>query len=459
MTLKDINDVLFVAHTEEEIRCIVDYTLYNRLIESERKSDVYILMELTTKYICHNIRNVDRSIQNILRLIQKAYKKKDDGIIEDRTLTSIFQMASPELKNKFKEFRTSCGSSFPLIAYALYQTILQRFPELEEQETIERSINPIEIKKFLDKRVTGQEQAKEMMSIILSMHLSNMLNKEKRIPGVVLLIGPSGCGKTFLSKTCAEYANIPSVVFESSQITSEGWTGLEKSDIFQALYAQNNKNAEYGIIILDEFDKACKEQISAGGYDVGNAFQANMLTMFEGTLVRDSKKRSGKEYDPKNNLFILTGTFSEIRNLMKKKTPMGFGEKKITEDMVSDDLLREILIEYGLIPELVGRISNIVLLDKLSEDEIYETITSDNPVINYYEKYLDKQGKELVFNDDYLKSIAKKAYENETGIRGCYSILQEEINKAIFKSFQENDAIVNITFPDEEHILENVYSV
>ena len=312
--------------------------------------------------------------------------------------------------------------------------------EKNDENNLNKIINPVKIKHFLDETVIGQENAKISLASALSNHLVSLkgigkpLKDRMSLKQTTLLIGPSGSGKTMLAKRLGEYCSLPVIIVDSSQFTAEGWKGNSKIDIYKNLYKNYGREVgEFAIIVLDEFDKMCLNSVEYGPKD-----QASFLSVFDGTPIFDSKsidEDEGKQYETANNLYILTGAFS---GLFEKEKKGGIGFIKDTQ--MTEMNIREKLVDFGLMPELVGRITDIVFTEPLSEDEIYEAILCSKEVKQYY-TLAEEYGKKLIVDEDFIRDMIRKRF-SALGVRGVKSILDAEFRHALYHSFENDEDIV-----------------
>lgn len=309
----------------------------------------------------------------------------------------------------------------------------------------EGKANPILVKQFLDETVIGQDKAKISLSVALASHMEAYRNKTASPRSTTLLIGPSGSGKTMLAKRLSEYADLPVLIIDSSQITADGWKGLDKGEAIAEMFKKYPKEkAEYGIVVLDEFDKLCK---NAGADQLGKYArkdQESMLGLLDGVPVRvNGGDRTGMSqnavFETKNMMFILTGAFSQMEDTEKienRKGAIGFG---VVKERPKDTDIRTRLIRFGLIPELVGRITDIEFTTPLSEDEIVSALlSSEGSYIREYEELLSNHGKRLVVDEKKLRAIVLESFKNGLGVRGARNRLEEELRPKIFEAFEKN---------------------
>ena len=306
--------------------------------------------------------------------------------------------------------------------------------------------DPIAIKEFLDKTVVGQEEAKISLSMALANHMKAYENRYNpdfiRTSETTMIIGPSGSGKTLIARKLSEYSGLPVSIADASQLTADGWHGLNKSDVLKKLYksTDSQEKAEYGILVLDEFDKMCRNTKNhyGGLGSYARKDQESMLGLLDGIPIQNVNHNDeccGETYKTKNLLIILTGAFSEMKSVEdEKKQPIGFGKT----DNRNEKEISDRLIEYGILPELVGRLSNITSTSKLTDDQIVEAITeTDESVIAQYRSLVNAYGKKFYFSKEYVKEIIAKSPE-ELGVRGVRNIINKELRKKLYEAIKNN---------------------
>ena len=308
-------------------------------------------------------------------------------------------------------------------------------------------INPVNIKNYLDRTIVGQDEAKVSLSIAMANHLMAFVNRDnkdfKRTKETTLIIGPSGSGKTMIARCLSKYTGLPVAIVDASQLTADGWQGLNKGDVLVNLYSGWDREiAEYGILVLDEFDKMCK---SASGGSYARRDQESVLGLLDGIPISNTNHHGdheGETYETKNLLIILTGSFSEMTEKEKnKKNIIGFG----SIDSKKENDIETRLIEFGIIPEIVGRITNITSTTALTEDQIVDAIMNkEESLLSQYKCLVGQYKKELVFDENMLRDIIRKA-PNELGVRGVRNYIQKKFREKLFDAIENNKKDVCLT--------------
>lgn len=296
---------------------------------------------------------------------------------------------------------------------------------------------PSQIYAQMGRFVVGQENAKKVLSVALYNHKKRLRDKSGLIKkSNILLVGPSGCGKTLLARTMARLLDVPFAMADATSLTAAGYVGGDVESCLQGLLEAAGgdvKLAQKGVVFIDEIDKiSCRE---SGIRDIGGrSVQAALLKMIEGSEVPvpvGVRRNSNVEcvvMDTTDILFVCGGAFEGLsNNRQKTKSPIGFHTDDIqTEPIGENTVSTEMLVKYGLMPELVGRLPVICNLDGLTEEDFVRILTEpEDAIIKEYELLLKKDGVKLVFEADALAEIAKTAMERKTGARGLRGILED----------------------------------
>jgi ATP-dependent Clp protease ATP-binding subunit ClpX len=302
--------------------------------------------------------------------------------------------------------------------------------------------NPVEIKDYLDQYVIGQDQAKIVLSVAIANHFKRINAGNMDIQkSNILMIGPTGTGKTLLAKTAAEFLQVPFVVADATTLTEAGYVGDDVESLISRLYAASDNNIEAcqrGIVFLDEIDKISrKSESNTVSRDVsGEGVQQALLKLVEGTKCKipatSGKKSLGTdtiEIDTTNILFIGSGAFVGLENIVQKRlqgTSMGFGAQiSSTVQTELDDVIPTDLVQYGLIPEFVGRFSSVVCLQNLTKQQLVNILTGvRHNFVDQYKWLFDQDGVELEFDEESLDLIAERTLNTKTGARGLHSELE-----------------------------------
>ena len=321
---------------------------------------------------------------------------------------------------------------------------------IRADKKITRALDPVKIKTYLDKYIIGQDDSKVALCVSLVNHYKRVfLNSSIEIEkSNLLVLGPTGSGKTLMARAAARYLNVPFVIADATTLTQAGYVGEDVESVIGRLLSEAENDIErcqQGIVFIDEIDKIGRKSESATiTRDVsGEGVQQALLKLVEGTkcsvTVNGSKKHPSVEtveIDTTNILFIAAGAFDGLEKIMdrrRNKTSMGFNTSVKVADTTDQRVEPEDMVQYGMIPEFIGRFPIMVRTQELGlEDLTRILIEPHNSLLKQMQFFFEADGIELDFENEALLAIAQQAYDQKTGARGLKSVMERLLMPYMF---------------------------
>lgn len=327
----------------------------------------------------------------------------------------------------------------------------------QHQKSVNRKKSPMypkQIKHQLDETVIGQEAAKKVLSVEIFNHYKRINNPDLQVQkSNILMIGDSGTGKTLLVQTLAKMLDLPFVIADMSLVTASGYVGQDVESFLQQLViaADNDiAKAQHGIVMLDEVDKIAKRNLtsSAEKDPSGEGVQQCLLKILEGSKVKlnvDGIKSKDSYIDTSNILFICAGAFFGLDKVIEKNhssdtTSIGFSADINKSDFQNIPINEHDIIEYGFIPEFVGRLPVMVQLQKLTRNDYRRILTEPkNCIINQYVELMKIDNIKLEFSEQFFDEVIDEVEKTRRGARALRSIIENKLREIIYEIDENNE--------------------